>query len=105
MFIKTYKNLIGLLYEARSNEMIYIKRAHFCARIRARLEGESQLTVRASHQTVDAQVGVALVHLLRADLGQGLDRAQAAVFGQGQRDSFERLTVGSHCVLLQRRVL
>lgn len=59
-------------------------------------------TILARADAVDAQSAVALDRLPALDVGQRLDRVQARVLGQRERDRVERRGEGAHGVLLDR---
>ena len=58
-------------------------------------DGELLHVPTAALHAVDAQGGIVLSRLLGLDLGQGLDRSQATVLGQRQRDLLKSISEGS----------
>ena len=58
-------------------------------------DGELLHVATAALHAVDAQGGIVLSRLLGLDLGQGLDRSQATVLGQRQRDLLKSISEGS----------
>lgn len=63
------------------------------------------LTVAASKHAVDTETRVLLLDLARLDRSQCLDGAQTRVLGKGQRNSVQRISEGTHGVLLDTRAL
>lgn len=61
--------------------------------------------VATGHHAVDTQTGVLLLHLARLDRSETLDRAQTRVLGQGHGHRIQRISKGTHGVLLNAGAL